>query len=67
MHLQATRNHDSVNSFDCSVATEMVLLAARTYLFNVVDFPEEGFPTSPISGSRGIESALAGLETMLMR
>jgi hypothetical protein len=38
--------------------------AARTYLFNVVDFPEEGFPTSPISGSRGIESALAGRETI---
>lgn len=24
------------------------------YLFNVVDFPDEGLPTSPINGSRGI-------------
>ena len=25
-----------------------------TYLFNVVDLPELGFPTRPMSGSRGI-------------
>jgi len=26
----------------------------ETYLFNVVDLPEEGLPTRPIRGSRGM-------------
>lgn len=26
----------------------------KTHLFSVVDFPEEGLPTRPINGSRGI-------------
>ena len=28
-------------------------------LFKVVDFPDEGLPTSPINGSRGISSTPA--------
>jgi len=29
------------------------------HLFNVVDFPELGFPTSPIRGSRGMATTLS--------
>lgn len=32
----------------------MAAIGEGLYLFRVVDFPEEGLPTRPIKGSRGI-------------
>ena len=39
------------------------LEVASVRLFSVVDFPDEGFPTRPMRGSRGIEAASCALDS----
>jgi hypothetical protein len=33
-------------------------MGVSSHLFNVVDFPEDGFPTRPIRGSLGMSTAV---------
>ena len=42
---------------------------SRQYLFRVVDLPDDGFPTRPMSGSRGIvpfKTTLRSTSSMLL-